>query len=218
MVERFALYVGQLGGKTRRARTPVRRLYDAARSRNLARHFTGQRRRNLRTMGRMTGRASVPRTWRDSARTGLQFNFNFNLILPLQEATRQNIDAREHLIKKILHPTLNGVTPYCGMCHIEWLYGDLTVPEHKLIQQLAAEIRTRSTCTYTAPQLLHLLTECRPVLQANVFERVFHRAEHWLSKRWGISGPRRIPLQIPGYDSKLQHMVRSACVQSHQLP
>ena len=28
--------------------------------------------------------------------------------MPLQEATHQNIDAREHLIEKILHPTLNG--------------------------------------------------------------------------------------------------------------
>ena len=156
VVGRFAPYVGQLGGKTRRPRTPLRRLYEhAARSRNLARHFTGQCRRNLRTMGRIAGRASLPRTL---ARSGT----HKASILPLQETTRQNIDAKEHLIEKILHPTLNGVTPYCGMRHIGWLYGDLSVPDRRPIQQLAAELLTRSTCTYTAPQLLHLLTECRP--------------------------------------------------------
>ena len=100
-------------------------------------------------MGRIGGRASLPRSL---ARLGL----HKASILPLQEATRQNIDAREHLIEKILHPTLNGVTPYCGFRHIEWLCGDLIVPERRPLQQLAAEFLTRHTCTYTAPQLLHL--------------------------------------------------------------
>ena len=63
VVGRFAPYVGQLGGKTRRPRTTLGRLTEhLAGSNNLRRHFTGERRRNLRTMGRIGGCASLPRT------------------------------------------------------------------------------------------------------------------------------------------------------------
>ena len=58
-------------------------------------------------MGRIEGGASLPRTL---ARLGS----HKASILPMQEATRQNIDTREHLIEKMLHPTLNGLSqPWC---------------------------------------------------------------------------------------------------------
>ena len=154
VIGRFAPYMGQLGGKTRRARTPLRRLMEhAARSKNLQRHFTEQRKRNLRTQGKLGNRPSLPRTL---ARVGT----HSASILPLQYATRQNIDARENLTERILAPTLNRVTPYRGYRHIEWLYRDVQIPEHKSVKQTACEFLSKHSCSYSAPQMLHLLNEC----------------------------------------------------------
>ena len=123
VIGRFAPYVGQLGGKTRRARTPLRRLMEhAAGSKNLQRHFTGQRKRNLRTQGKLGNRHTGPGGHSQCLHTPVAICI----------ATRQNLDARENLKERILAPTLNGVTPYRGYRHIlEWPYGDVQIPKHK---------------------------------------------------------------------------------------
>ena len=105
VIGRFAPYVGQLGGKTRRERAPIRRLVEhIQRAKFLYNHFAGQRRRNLRTAGKMGHRPSL-------ARTLARLGGHKASILPLQFATRKNIDAREHDMEAALAPTLNGVTP-----------------------------------------------------------------------------------------------------------
>ena len=119
VIGRFAPYVGQLGGKTRQQRTPVSRLHEhIRRAKYLFNHFTGQRRRNLRTAGKLGNRPFLARVL---ARVG----GHKASILPLQQATPRNIDAREHAMEAALAPTLNGVTPFGGVRNCEWIFSDL---------------------------------------------------------------------------------------------
>ena len=104
VIGRFAPYAGQLGGKTRRERTSIRRLVEhIQRAKFLYDHFVGQRRRNLRTAGKMGHRPSL-------AQTLASLGGHKASILPFQFATRKNINAHEHDIGAALAPSLNGVT------------------------------------------------------------------------------------------------------------
>ena len=69
------------------------------------RHSESERRRHLRTAGELGTRLSLARVL---ARVG----GHKASILPLQQATTRNIDAREHVMEAALAPTINGVTPF----------------------------------------------------------------------------------------------------------
>ena len=93
VIGRFAPYVGQLGGKTRQQRTPLSRLHvHIRRAKYLSNHFIEQRRQNLHTAGKLESRPSL-------ARVLVRVGGHKASILPLQQATPRNIDAREHAME-----------------------------------------------------------------------------------------------------------------------
>ena len=134
VIGRFAPYVGQSGGKTLQQRTPLSRLHEHKKGKYLFNHFSGQRRQNLRTTGKLGNHPSL-------AQVLAQVGGHKASILPLQQATPRNIDAREHAMKAALAPTLNEVTHFGGVRNCEWNFSDLqTMPETTEIQQVASEL------------------------------------------------------------------------------
>ena len=203
VIGRFAPYVGQLGGKTRCERTPLRRLVEhIQRAKFLYNHFVGQRRRHLRTAGKMGHRPSL-------ARTLARLGGHKASILPLQVATRRNVDSREHEMEAALAPTLNGVTPYRGLQNAEWIFQDLhNFTRTKAMQQVASEVITAPRIKFSAPQLVHILVESRPILHSRTFERLFAKVSKTLHSTYHVKLPRRIPFQVPAYAPSLLAMAR----------
>ena len=202
VVGHFPPYVGQLGAKTRNRRSPIRRLAEHARRANyLRRHFQGQRRRNLRTLGKFGHKPSLPRTL---ARVGT----HKASIVPLHFTNRQEADRHEAAAEQLLSPTLNGVAPYTGPKNIEWLADDIPMPDNKPLAQIASEFLTAGRNRYSAPQLFHLITECRPILPSRLFDKVFSKVQKIPRDEYRIHIPRRIPLQLACYDKSFLSTVR----------
>ena len=162
VIRRYAAYVGQLGWETRQQRTPVSRLHEhIRRAKYFFNHFTGQCHRNLRTTGKLGNRPSLARVlaWVGGHKAS---------ILPLQQATPRNIDARERATEAALARTLNGVTSFGGVGNCELIFSDLqTMPETTDLQQVASAIITCRRIPFSAPQLVHILVESKPLLATN---------------------------------------------------
>ena len=190
VIGRFPPYIGQLGAKTRRPRTPLRRLAEHARTTNtLCRHFVGLRRRNLRSVHKLGVKPSLPRTL---ARVGS----HKASILPLLYTTRADADRDEFTTERALGPTLNGVTQYAGPRHTEWLFDDVRVPDNKPVAQLGAEALNKPTVSWSATQFICFLIESQRVIPARMFDRVFWKAQ-WL-----------LSCQIPSFDAILISKIR----------
>ena len=207
VIGRFAPYISQLGGKTHEQRTPLRRLHEHIRRANyLFNYFTGQRRRNLRTTCKVVTRPSFGRAL---ARVGGQKAS----ILPLQQATPRNIDAREHAMEAALAPTLNAITPLGGFTNCEWIFSDLhTMPQTAEIQQVASKIITCRHIPFSAPQLVHILVESKRLLATKTNDRLYAQVAKYLSDSCKLRLFRRIPFEISGYSPALMSRVRTAAL------
>ena len=98
-----------------------------------------------------------------------------------------------------LAPTLNGVTPYGGIRNAEWIFQDLHhFAGTKAMQQLASEVITAPRVKFSAPQLVHILVESRPILHCRTFEWLFAKVSQHCRVRTMSSSPEE-------YISRCQH-------------
>ena len=109
-----------------------------------------------------------------------------------------------------LAPTLNGVTPYGGVRNAEWIFQGLHhFAGTKALQQLASEVITAPRVKFSAPQLVHILVESRPVLHSRTFERLFAKVSKILHGTYHVKFPKRIPFQVQAYSPALLARART---------
>ena len=86
------------------------------------------------------------------------------------------------------------------------------MPETTELQQVASEIITCRRIPFSAPQLVHIFVESKPLLATKTFDRLYARIVKYLSDSCKLRLPRRIPFQVPGYSPALMSRVCTAAL------
>ena len=149
MVGPFPTYVGKIQGKRRKGRPPIKRWSEhGGWSKRYMQHFIGRRRRNLRSKNRFGRKACLPRTLAAAGPHN-------SSIVNLQRCTFRETDFFENRWEQVLCPTSNGVSPYSGPQHIDWvLGGTMDRGDSGSLSQLAHEIIDAKDPPFTAPNYL----------------------------------------------------------------
>ena len=109
--------------------------------------------------------------------------------------------------------TLKEATPFGGARNCEWIFSDLqTMPETAELQQVASERITCRRIPFSAPQLVHILVESKPLLATTTFDRLYARVAKYLSNSCKLRLPRGIPFQVPGCSPAPMSRVRTAAL------
>ena len=80
------------------------------------------------------------------------------------------------------------------------------------VMHTAFEIITCSCIAFSAPQLVHILVESKPLLATKTFDRLYARVAKYLSDSCELRLPRRIPFQVRGCSPALMSRVRTAAL------
>ena len=145
---RFPPFVGLIGAKTRRKRTPKQ----ANGARKVCELPQPPFPRLARTKPTNQGETS-PKA------------------LPLHSAGRASTDKAKHRTEAIISLTLIGLGPCMGVDKVQCLLGNCNLGFHKPIAQHASEFETSRRCMYNASQILHIYVQACPILHPTDFPK-----------------------------------------------